>query len=321
MVSTRRGALALGGALAVLPWAANAQAYPARAVRIIVPTGAGGITDVLARLVAERLAARLGGQVIVENRPGAGGIIGTEAVARAEPDGHTLLMVFPSHPVNPSLRARLPYDTVKDFAPITTVTTVTSVLLVPASLPAQSVGDVIALSRRERLTFASVGTGSLGHLAGELFRSMANIELTHVPYRSVPDAHTALLRGDVSMFFDPPITGLPHIREGRLRGLAVTSLTRSAALPDTPTMHEAGVTGFECVGWNGILAPAATPQPILDRLNREIVAILNEPEMQRKLREQGADPAPASREAFAARITADIEKWAGVIRNAGIRPE
>jgi tripartite-type tricarboxylate transporter receptor subunit TctC len=276
MVSTRRGALALGGALAALPWAANAQAYPARAVRIIVPTGAGGITDVLARLVAERLAARLGGQVIVENRPGAGGIIGTEAVARAEPDGHTLLMVFPSHPVNPSLRARLPYDTVKDFAPITTVTTVTSVLLVPASLPAQSVGDVIALSRRERLTFASVGTGSLGHLAGELFRSMANIELTHVPYRSVPDAHT---------------------------------------------MHEAGVTGFECVGWNGILAPAATPQPILDRLNREIVAILNEPEMQRKLREQGADPAPATREAFAARITADIEKWAGVIRNAGIRPE
>ena len=150
---------------------------------------------------------------------------------------------------------------------------------------------------------------------------MAGIELTHVPYRSVPDAHTALLRGDVSMFFDPPITGLPHIREGRLRGLAVTSLTRSAALPDTPTMHEAGVTGFECVGWNGILAPAATPQPILDRLNREIVAILNEPEMQRKLREQGADPAPATREAFAARITADIEKWSVVIRNAGIRPE
>ena len=161
MVSTRRSALALGGALAALPLAAKAQAYPTRAVRIIVPTGAGGITDVLARLVAERLAVRLGGQVIVENRPGAGGIIGTEAVARAEPDGHTLLMVFPSHPVNPSLRARLPYDTVKDFAPITTVTTVTSVLLVPASLPAQSVADVIALSRRDRLTFASVGTGSL----------------------------------------------------------------------------------------------------------------------------------------------------------------
>jgi tripartite-type tricarboxylate transporter receptor subunit TctC len=173
MITTRRYAFTLGGALAALPFTASAQTFPTRAVRIIVPTGAGGITDVLARLVAERLAARLGGQVIVENRPGAGGIIGTEAVARAEPDGHTLLMVFPSHPVNPSLRARLPYDTVKDFAPITTVTTVTSVLLVPASLPAQSVGDVIALSRREKLTFASVGTGSLGHLAGELFRSMA----------------------------------------------------------------------------------------------------------------------------------------------------
>lgn len=321
MHTTRRGALALGSILVASPGMVAAQSYPTRPVRIIVPTGAGGITDVLARLVAERLAARLGGQVIVENRPGAGGIIGTEAVARAEPDGHSLLMVFPSHPVNPSLRARLPYDTIRDFAPITTVTTVTSVLLVPASLPARSVADLIALSRRERLTFASVGAGSLGHLAGELFRSMAGIELTHVPYRSVPDAHTALLRGDVSMFFDPPLTGVPHIREGRLRGLAVTSLTRSAALPDTPTMQEAGVAGYECVGWNGILAPAATPQPILDRLNREIQAILKEPDMQRKLAEQGADPAPATREAFAARIAADIEKWGAVIRNAGIRPE
>ncbi|MEN9498837.1 MAG: hypothetical protein RIS83_656, partial [Pseudomonadota bacterium] len=192
MHTTRRGALALGSILVASPGMVAAQSYPTRPVRIIVPTGAGGITDVLARLVAERLAARLGGQVIVENRPGAGGIIGTEAVARAEPDGHSLLMVFPSHPVNPSLRARLPYDTIRDFAPITTVTTVTSVLLVPASLPARSVADLIALSRRERLTFASVGAGSLGHLAGELFRSMAGIELTHVPYRSVPDAHTAL---------------------------------------------------------------------------------------------------------------------------------
>jgi tripartite-type tricarboxylate transporter receptor subunit TctC len=321
MVIGRRGAAAMLPLLVVSPGLTLAQSYPTRPVRIIVPTGAGGITDLIARQVAQRLSGRLGGPVIVENRPGAGGIIGTEAAARAQPDGHTLLMVFPSHAVNPSLRAALPYDTIRDFAPITTVTTVTLVLLVPDSLPAHSLEELIALSRRQTLTFASVGAGSLGHLAGELFRSMAGIEMTHIPYRSAPDAHVALLRGDVSMFFDPPITALPHVREQRLRALAVSSLTRSPVMPDVPTVSEAGVPDYEVIGWNGILAPAGTPAPILDTLNREIRAVLNEPELQRWLIEQGAEPAPAERDAFSQRISADITKWADVIRNAGIRPE
>ncbi len=319
----RLGRRAASGALfSLIPFAgALGQDYPTRPVRIVVPTGAGGITDILARIVAARLTDRLGQPVVIENRPGASGIVGTEAVARAAPDGHTLLMVFPSHPVNPSLKVSLPYDTVRDFAPITTVTTVSLVILAPPGLAARDVRELIALARRDRLTYASVGAGSLGHLGAELFRSMAGIELTHVPYRSAPAAQTALIRGEVSLFFDPPITALPHIREGRLRALGVSTRERSRLLPDVATVDESGLPGYEVLGWNGILAPAATPAPIVTRLNREIVAILAEPEVLRQLAQQGADPAPSDPESFARRIREDIAKWADVIRNAGIQPE
>ncbi len=318
----RREAGASVLALLAAPYAALAQeGYPTKAVRIVVPTGAGGITDILARIVAARLTERLGQPVVVENRPGASGIVGTEAVARASPDGYTLLMVFPSHPVNPSLKAQLPYDTVRDFAPITMVTTVSLVILVPPGLAARSVPELIALARRERLTFASVGSGSLGHLGAELFRSMAGIELTHVPYRSAPAAQTALLRGEVSMFFDTPITAVPLVREGKVRALAVSTRARSALLPEVPTVDEAGLPGYEVMGWNGLLAPAGTPQPIVQRLNREVRAVLAEPEVRRRLAEQGADPAPMESAAFGQRIRDDIAKWADVIRNAGIRPD
>jgi tripartite-type tricarboxylate transporter receptor subunit TctC len=309
-------------ALLAAPYAVLAQeGYPTKAVRIVVPTGAGGITDILARIVAGRLTERLGQPVVVENRPGASGIVGTEAVARANPDGYTLLMVFPSHPVNPSLKAQLPYDTVRDFIPITMVTTVSLVILVPPGLAAQSVPELIAQARRERLTFASVGSGSLGHLGAELFHSMAGIELTHVPYRSAPAAQTALLRGEVSMFFDTPITAVPLVREGKARALAVSTRERSALLPEVPTVHESGLPGYEVMGWNGLLAPAGTPQPIVQRLNREVRAVLAEPEVRRRLAEQGADPAPMEPAAFGQRIRDDIAKWAGVIRDAGIRPD
>ncbi len=299
---------------------AVAQDYPTRAVRIVVPTGAGGITDIIARIVAARLSERLGQPVVVENRPGASGIIGTEAVARAQPDGHTLLMVYPSHPVNPSLQPQLPYDTVRDFAPITTITTVSLVIIVPPTLAARSVPELIALARRERLTYATVGSGSLGHLGAELFRSMAGIELTQVSYRSAPAAQTALIRGEVSMFFDPPITAVPHVRDGRLRALGVSTRERSALLPDVPAIAEI-LPGYEVLGWNGILAPAATPAPIVQRLNRDIRAVLAEPEVLRQLAQQGADPAPSDPDSFGRRIREDIAKWAGVIRDAGIRPE
>jgi tripartite-type tricarboxylate transporter receptor subunit TctC len=313
----RRAATA---AILATPFAAAAQTLPAKPVRIVVPTGAGGITDILARILAEQLADRLGQPVVVENRPGAGGVIGTEVVARAEPDGSTLLMAFPSHMLNPGLKARLPYDTERAFAPISTVTTVSLVAIVPASLPARSIPELIALARRQPLTFASVGAGSLGHLGAELFRSMAGIELTHIPYRSAPEAHTALIRGDVAMFFDPPITALPNIREGRLRGLGVSSRERSAVLPDVPPIADT-LPGYEVLGWNGVLAPAGTPAPIIARLSREIRAILSQEAIIRRLAELGADPAPSDPDAFAQRIHADIAKWVQVIRAAGISPE
>jgi len=323
MTLRRRTALGVAlGAFAAAPAAmGQEQDWPSRPVRIVVPTGAGGITDILARILAQRLSDRLGQQFVVDNRPGASGIIGTEHVARSRPDGYTLLMVFPSHPVNPSLKQRLPYDTERDLAPVTMVTMVTPVLVVPPDLPARNVSELIALARRERLTFASVGVGSLGHLTAEMFRIAAGIELTHIPFRGVPQVQTALLRGEVSMFFDTPSTALPMMREGRLRALAVGTATRSPAMPEVPTIAESGLPGFEVFGWNGILAPAGTPRPIIERLNAAIHAVMREPEVARQLAEQGAEPAPNSPEEFAARISADIAKWASVVREAGIRPE
>ena len=319
-LSRRKAGAVLLTLLAVAP-SARAQVYPSKPVRIVVPSGPGGITDIVARIVAARLGERMGQPFLVDNRAGASGIIGTEVVARAAPDGYTLLMVFPSHPVNPSLKLHLPYDTIRDFAPVTTLTTVSLVLLVPPALPARNVQELIALARHDRLTFASVGSGSLAHLGAELFRSKAGIELTHVPYHSSPAAAMALMNGEVSMFFDTPITAAPHVREGRLRALGVSTRVRSDLFPDVPTIEEAGVPGYEVLGWNGILAPAATPVPIVQRLNQEICAILDEPEIKRKLKEQGADPAPTDPESFARLIREDVAKWTEVIRNAGIQPD
>lgn len=321
MILSRRGAGAALLSLLVLPSSSRAQAYPSRPIRIVVPTGPGGITDIVARIVGNRLSERMGQPVLIDNKGGASGIIGTEVVARAQPDGYTLLMVYPSHPVNPSLKAQLPYDTIRDFAPVTTLTTVSLVLLVPPALPVKSVQELIALAKRDRLTFASVGSGSLGHLGAELFRSKSGIEITHVPYRSSPAAQQALMGGEVSMFFDTPITAVPLVKDGRLRALGVSTLKRSELLPDVPTVAEAGVPGYEVLGWNGILAPAATPPAIVQRLNRELCAILEEPEIKQKLALQGAAPAPTDPESFARLVRDDVAKWTEVIRSAGIRPE
>ena len=324
MLSRRRAGAALLSLIVptvAAPPGARAQAYPAKPIRIVVPSGPGGITDIVARIVGNRLSERMGQPVLIDNKSGASGIIGTEVVARAQPDGYTLLMVYPSHPVNPSLKAQLPYDTIRDFAPVTTLTTVSLVLLVPPTLPARSVQELIALAKRDRLTFASVGSGSLAHLGAELFRSKAGIEITHVPYRSSPAAQQALMSGEVSMFFDTPITAVPLAKDGRLRALGVSTIKRSELLPDVPTIAEAGVPGYEVLGWNGILAPAATPPAIVQRLNRELCAILEEPDIKQKLAQQGADPAPTDPESFARLIRDDVAKWTEVIRSAGIRPE
>lgn len=320
MLSRRKAGAALLSAVAVAS-SAKAQTYPARPLRIVVPAGPGGITDIVARIVAARLVERMGQPVLVDNRAGASGIIGTEVVARAQPDGYTLLMVYPSHPVNPALKVKLPYDTIRDFAPVTTLTTVSLVLLVPPALPVRNVEELIALAKRDRVTFASVGSGSLAHLGAELFRFKAGIELVHVPYRSAPAAQMAVMNGEVSMFFDTPITATPLVREGKLRAIGVSTSTRSPLFPDVPTIAEAGVPGYEVLGWNGILAPAATPPDIVQRLNREIRAILEEPEIKQKLAQQGAEPAPTDPETFARRIRDDVAKWSEVIRAAGIQPE
>ena len=298
-----------------------ADAYPSRPIRMVVPTGAGGVTDILARILAERMRDGLRQQVVVDNRPGAGGIIGSDIVAKAQPDGYTLLMVFPSHPVNPSLNSKMPYDTVKDFAPITMVSRVSQVLLVHPSLPVTSVKELIAYAkaRPKQLNFGTVGRGSFGHVSTELFAMQAGIELVHVTYKGVPQIIGALLSGEIQIYFNVPISAIGQIRAGKMRALGVTRSERLAMLPEVPTIAEAALPGFEAIGWNGILAPAATPQTIVDRLHREIVTSLRHPEVLTQLTAQGIEPVGNTPEEFGKIIRADVAKWAQVLRRAGVQ--
>jgi len=306
--------------LALTP-AAQSEDYPSHTIKMIVPTGAGGITDILARLVGKSISEQLGQPVIIDNRTGAGGTIGTRAVAQAEPDGYTLLMAFPSHAANPALYATLPYDSEKDFAPISMVTRVSEILLVPNSSPAKTVKELIELARREQLNYASVGVGSLAHLATELFLATAGVKMTHIPYRGVPQAQQAVMTGEVAVFFDTPVTALPQVRAGTVKALGISTSKRLLVAQDIPTIAEAGVPGYEVVGWNGVLAPANTPRPIIDKLNTAILAALKAPEMEKLLSEQGIEPAGNSPEEFARLLHADIEKWIRVTRDAGIKPQ
>jgi tripartite-type tricarboxylate transporter receptor subunit TctC len=308
--------------LAPLP-AAHAQAYPGKPIQLVVPLGPGGINDIISRLIAQKLTESWGQSVVVVNKPGAGGIIGSEAVAKAAPDGYTLLMVYSSHMVNPSLYAKLPYDTVQDFEPITLVNSVNLVLTVGASVPVTSMSELIALAKARpgQLNYGTIGIGSLGHLAGIRFVKAANIDVVQVPYKSAPEVTTALMRGDATLYFDSPITALPFIRSGKVRALAVTSATRSSVLPDVPTVAEAGLPGFEVVGWNGLLAPARTPRPIIEKLNTEIVRILHTSEVATTLKEQGVDVVGDTPEDFADVIRTDIGKWREIITASGIKIE
>ena len=310
--------LALG--MLLMP-AAGAQSFPSKPIQIIVPVGPGGINDIISRLIGQKLSESWGQPALIVNRPGAGGIIGTELAAKAAPDGHTMVMVYSSHPVNPSLYSKLPYDSIRDFEPVTMVNTVNLVLVVNQAVPAQSLSELIALARAEpgKLNYGAVGTGSLGHLAALVLTRMANVDIVHLPYKSSPEVTTALLSGDAKLFFDSPITALPHIRSGRTRPLAVTSATRSSALPNVPTMAEAGLPGYEVMGWNGLLAPAGTPKLVIARLNAEIVRILRSPEVMSTLNAQGVDVVGGTPEEFASAIRNDIAKWAQIIKQAGIR--
>jgi tripartite-type tricarboxylate transporter receptor subunit TctC len=314
----------LAAALALFAGGASAQAWPSKPIRIVVPFTPGGSTDILGRAIGQKLAESLGQQVIVENRPGAGGSIGAEAVARAAPDGYTLLMGhIGTLAVNPTLYPKLGYDPLKSFVPVAWVARVTNVLVVNPSVPAANVQELVALARAQpgRLRYASGGNGSAAHLAVEYFKLQTQTDIVHVPYKGTGPAVTDLLGGQVEMMMSGAPALLPHVRAGKLRALGISSLQRAESFADLPTIAEAGVPGFEALQWYGLVAPAGTPEPIVARLNAEVNRALVTPELKARLVSEGAEAAPATPQAFGAFIAAEIERWRPVIQKAGLRAE
>jgi len=307
--------------LLLTPGAVIAQSYPVKPVRIVVGFAAGGPTDIAARLAAQKLTEKLGQQFIVDVRPGAGGAIATEIVAKAPADGYTLLVPAFAHAVNPALHKKLPFDTGKDFAPIALFASAANILAVHPSVPAKSVGELIAIAKAKpgQLTYGSAGNGTASHLAGELFDMMAGVKLTHVPYKGSAPASTDLLGGQISAAFPGVAIALPHTRAGRLRSLAITSLKRSRAMPEVPTMSEAGLRGFEVISWYGLLAPAGTPQNIVQRLNAAVDRSVHEPDALERLASFGAEPVNMTPDAFGTFIRNELEKWAKVVKVAGLK--
>jgi tripartite-type tricarboxylate transporter receptor subunit TctC len=301
---------------------ANAQEkYPFKGLRVIVPFAPGGSTDIFARLVAERLSASLAQPVVVENRAGASGNIGAEAVAKSAPDGYTLLMATTGvMAINNALFKGMAYDAAKDLEPVIFIASITNVLAVPNDLPAKNVAELVALAKKDpgKLTFASSGAGSSTHLSAELFKSMAGIDVVHIPFKGSSQALIDVVAGRVSMIFDNMPSALPHIRGGKLRALGVTGSKRSGALPEVPTIAEAGVAGYESLSWSGFAVPAGTPRDVVQRLNRETAVILLAPEMRQKLAEQGADPVGGPPEAFADHVRREREKWGRLVRERNI---
>ena len=309
-------------ALSATPFAGAQATYPTKPIRIVVPFPAGGTTDILARAVAQRLSDTLGQPAVVDNRPGAGGNIGAELVAKASPDGHTLLMgTVGTHAINASLYSKMPYDHVRDFAPIILVAGVPNVLVVHPSVPVNSVQELIAYAKANsgKLNFASSGSGTSIHLAGELFKTMAGVQMAHVPYKGSAPAVTDLLGGQVQLMFDNLPSALPHIKAGKLKALAVTSATRAAALPDVPTIAESGLAGFDATSWFGLLAPAGTPQPIIAKLNSEVAKWLASAEAKEKMAGLGANAAGHSTDEFVRHIAAETSKWAKVVKESGAK--
>jgi tripartite-type tricarboxylate transporter receptor subunit TctC len=310
-------------ALFVFALLANAQApYPNKPIRLVVPFPAGGTTDILARAAAQRLTETTGQPVVVDNRPGAGGNIGAELVAKSAPDGYTLLMgTVGTHAINASLYARMPFDHMRDFAPVILVAGVPNVLVVNPSVPANSVQELIAYGKANpgKLNFASSGSGTSIHLAGELFKTMSGVQMTHVPYKGSAPALADLIGGQVQLMFDNLPSALPQIKAGKLRALAVTSAQRSAALPDVPTVAEGGLPGFDATSWFGILAPAGTPKDIIAKLNGEVAKWLASAEAKEKLASQGAIAAGQSPEDFTRHIAAETAKWQKVVKDSGAK--
>ena len=300
----------------------NAQNYPVKTVRIIVPFPAGGSTDIIGRVVAEQLTAAFGQQVIVDNRPGANGVIGTDLVAKAAPDGYTLLMGgIGSLSINPAIYSKIPYDPVRDFTAIIQIAQVPNVLVVHPSLPVKTVRELIALAKASpgKLSFSSSGSGSSDHMSGELFKSLAHVDLVHVPYKGGAPAITDAIAGQVSMTFSNQPTALPHVKSGKLRGIAVTSIKRSSAAPELPTIDESGLKGFDVSSWVGVNAPANLPREIVARVNAEIVKGMNAPAGRERLSQLAFDPVLSTPDQYAAHIKSEVAKWAQVAKTAGAK--
>jgi len=315
--------LALLATLVLGAGAALAQDYPTRPVKIVVPFAAGGPADVYARFLAQRLGDALGQPFVVDDRPGAGSIIGTDAVAKSVPDGYTLLLMSNTHTVNESLVPNKPYALQRDFTPIAPINYSDLVLVVHPSVPANTLADLIKLAKAEpgKLNYASSGTGTPYHMAGELFKAMAGVDIVHVPYKGSSGARTDVLGGQVQMMFDAVTTMSEHARAGTVRALGTTGKTRSTVLPNVPTMSEAGVPGYEAVIWLGLIAPKGTPPAIVNRLNAEISRMESRPEVRAEWEKQGAIPMVMTPEAFGRYIADDIVKWERIVKISGARPD
>src|SRR5207344_218004 len=304
--------------------AAGAQdAYPSRPLKFILPFPPGGGTDILGRVIAERMSAGLGQPVVTENRGGAGGNVGAEAAAKSTPDGYTIVLVAPSLAISPSLYSKLNYDPVKDFAPVSLVATVPNVMVTHPSVPASTLAEFIRLAKTKpgEMNFGSGGSGTSNHLAGELFNIVAGVKLVHVPYKGVNLAMQDVLGGNIHFVVIGIPAAAPHIKAGKLRALAVLAPARSPALPEVPTAAEAGMPAFEVTTWYGVLAPAATPRPIVTRLNQELVKIMHSAELKAPLAASGTEPRTSTPEEFAAYIQQEIAKWGDVVRKADLKAD
>ena len=314
--------LMAGLALAAICGATAAQNYPAKTVRMVVGYPPGGPTDVLARIVSQKLTQTWGQQVIVDNRPGASGMIGAEFTARAAPDGYTLLMVPVTYAVTPSLFSKMTYDVEKDLAPVAQVAAAPFILVVHPTLPVKTVKDLVALDRRNpgQINFASASTGGMPHLAGELFNSMTGTKLVHIPYKGAAPATTDLLSGQVTLMFNNMLSAMPQVKAGRLRAVAVTSLKRSAAVPELPTIAET-VPGYEANGWYGAFAPAATSKELIGRLNAEMNRIMKMPDVTQRLAGDGVEAVGSTPEQFGAYLKQEVAKWGKVVKASGAKAD
>jgi tripartite-type tricarboxylate transporter receptor subunit TctC len=314
---------ALALVAASLALGASAQSYPTKPVKIIVPFAAGGPADLYARIIGERLQAALGQAVVIDDRPGGGAIVGTDAVAKSAPDGYTLLMMSNTQTVNESLFAEKPYSLTRDLVPVAPVNYSDLVMVVHPSVPAANLREFLALAKAKpgTLNYASSGPGTPYHMAGELLKAMAGVDIVHIPYKGSAGARTDILGGQVQMMFDAITTMAPNVRAGKLRALATSGKVRSTVLPEVPTVSEAGVPGYDAVIWLGIMAPAGTPRSIVDRLNTEITRATNAPEMKDAWAKQGAVAMAMSPDEFGRYIREDIDKWARIVKISGAKPD